>query len=192
MKHDLVALREDLKKSGIDVSALYLLRHHGITRSKDVLVSQLDKSAENGPAFCQGVWVTNTRGDVLDADNIASDGLQDMISQLDPTTIKPMPWEPGVAYVVVDAYNPDGTDNMLSPRSVLRKVIAEYKALGLHPVVGPELEFYIADRIEGGGFKRSLTRTGRVYYNRFLGRPKWNISLPNENARPNGYRSFCR
>ena len=68
-----------------------------------------------------------------------------------------------MAYVVVDAYNPDGTDNLLSPRSVLRKVIAQYNAIGLQPVVGPELEFYIADRVEGGGFKRSLTQTGRVY-----------------------------
>jgi glutamine synthetase len=163
MKHDLVALREDLQKRGIDVLRFIYSDIIGITRSKDLLVSQLDKSAESGPAFCQGIWVTNTRGDVLDAGNIASDGLQDMISQLDPTTIKPMPWEPGVAFVVVDIYNPDGTDNLFSPRSVLRKVIAEYKSLGLHPVVGPELEFYIADRVEGGGFKRSLTRTGRAY-----------------------------
>ena len=163
MKHDLVALREDLTKRGIDVLRFIYSDIIGVTRSKDVLVSQLDKSAENGPAFCQGVWVTTTRGGVLDGDNIASDGLQDMVSQLDPSTITPMPWEPGVAYVVVDAYNPDGTDNLLSPRSVLRKVIAEYNALGLQPVVGPELEFYIADRTPDGGFKRSLTQTGRVY-----------------------------
>ena len=163
MKHDLIALREDLTKRGIDVLRFIYSDIIGVTRSKDVLVSQLDKSAENGPAFCQGVWVTNTRGGVLDGDNIASDGFQDMVSKLDPSTITPMPWEPGVAYVVVDAYNPDGTDNLLSPRSVLRKVIAQYNAIGLEPVVGPELEFYIADREDGGGFRRSLTQTGRVY-----------------------------
>lgn len=163
MKQDLVTLREDLTKQGIDVLRFIYSDIIGVTRSKDVLVSQLEKSAENGPAFCQGVWVTTTRGDVLDGDNIASDGLQDMVSKLDPSTITKMPWEPGVAYVVVDALNPDGTDNLLSPRSVLRKVIAEYNAVGLQPVVGPELEFYIADRTPEGGFKRSLTQTGRVY-----------------------------
>jgi len=31
------------------------------------------------------------------------------------------------------------------------------------PVVGPELEFYIADRTDNGGFQRSLDATGRVY-----------------------------
>jgi glutamine synthetase len=163
MKHDLVALREDLKNRGIDVLRFIYADIIGVTRSKDILVSQLDKAASNGPAFCQGVWVTTTRGGVLDGGNIATDGLQDMVSQLDPDTITPLPHEPGVAYVVVDAKNPDGTTNLFSPRAVLRKVIDEYNELDLKPVVGPELEFYIADRTPEGGFKRSLTQTGRVY-----------------------------
>ena len=123
----------------------------------------MEKSAENGPAFCEGVWVTNTRGDVIEAGDILADGLQDMVSQLDPETITPMPWEPGVAYVVIDSLKPDGAANMFSPREVLRKVIQGYHAIGLKPVVGPELEFYIANRLAGGGFERSLTQTGRVY-----------------------------
>jgi glutamine synthetase len=152
MKHDLVALRKDLQSRNIDVLRFLYSDVLGIPRSKDMLVSQLDKSANHGPAFCQGVWVTTTGGDVLDANNIASDGLQDLISEIDPSTIRELPWEPGVAYVLVDAFNPDMSENMMSPRMVLRKVIAEYNALGLQPVCGPELEFYIA-----------LTRTGRVY-----------------------------
>lgn len=163
MKHDLVALRKDLQSRNIDVLRFLYSDVLGISRSKDMLVSQLDKSAKHGPAFCQGVWVTTTGGDVLDANNIASDGLQDLISQIDPGTIRELPWEPGVAYVLVDAYNPDMSENMMSPRMVLRKVIAEYNALGLQPVCGPELEFYIADRTEDGGYRRSLQRTGRVY-----------------------------
>jgi glutamine synthetase len=61
---------------------------------------------------------------------------------------------------------------MFSPRTVLRKVIAEYEKLGLVPVVGPELEFFIADRVEGGGFKRSLVRAGRAYTTGSLVDPK--------------------
>jgi glutamine synthetase len=163
MSNSLTALRVDLEAKGIDVLRVIYADVLGIARSKDILVSQLEKAASHGPAFCQGVWVTTTQGGVLDAENIAGDGLQDMISKIDPATVHPMPWEPGVAYVVADALNPDGTDNMFAPRTVLRKVIAEYTKLGLVPVVGPELEFYIVDRVEGGGFKRSLDRTGRVY-----------------------------
>ncbi len=163
MATDLIALREQLKARGIDVLRLIFPDVLGITRSKDLLVSQLDKGAHNGPAFCQGVWVTSTRGGVLDANNIASDGLQDLVSRLDPTTITDMPWQPGVAFAIADAYNPDGSTNLMSPRSVLRSVIAEYNKLGLQPIVGPELEFYIAERTAEGGYKRAHEKTGMVY-----------------------------
>jgi len=163
MEQDLLGLKTQLQSRGVDVLRLIYADVLGITRSKDLLVSQLEHGAHNGPAFCQGVWVTTTRGGVLDANNIASDGLQDLVSKVDPNTVRDLPWEPGVAYAIADAYNPDKTDNMMSPRMVLRRIIAEYAKLGLVPVVGPELEFYIADRTEDGGFKRSLSRTGRVY-----------------------------
>lgn len=163
MSHDLVALRDSLTEQGIDVLRFIYADVLGIARSKDVLVSQLDKAAHNGPAFCQGVWVTTTGGDVLDAVNIASDGLQDLISSIEPDTITPLPFEPGVAYVIADALNPDRSPNLISPRTVLKKVIDEYNALGLQPVVGPELEFYIANVTEDGGYERALSRTGRVY-----------------------------
>ena len=163
MSHDLVALRDSLTDQGIDVLRFIFADVLGIARSKDVLVSQLDKAAHNGPAFCQGTWITTTGGDVLDAVNIASDGLQDLVSSIEPDTITPLPFEPGVAYVIADALNPDHSPNLISPRTVLKKVVDEYNALGLQPVVGPELEFYIANITDDGGFERSLTRTGRVY-----------------------------
>ena len=163
MEQDLAGLKAQLQGRGIDVLRLIYADVLGITRSKDLLVSQLEHGAHNGPAFCQGVWVTTTQGGVLDANNIASDGLQDLVSKLDPNTIHDMPWEPGVAYAIADAYNPDKTDNMMSPRTVLRSIMNKYAELGLQPVVGPELEFYITDRTPEGGFKRSLTQTGRVY-----------------------------
>ena len=163
MASDLSKLREQLTARGIDVLRLIYSDVLGIVRSKDLLVSQLEKGAHNGPAFCQGVWVTTTRGGVLDANNIASDGLQDLVSKLDPDTVTDLPWEPGVAFAIADAYNPDGSDNLMSPRMVLKKVIADYNSIGLQPVVGPELEFYIADRTEDGGFRRAHEKTGMVY-----------------------------
>jgi glutamine synthetase len=172
MSTNLTALREKLQEQGIDVLRIIYADVLGISRSKDILVSQLEKIAGHGPAFCQGIWVTTTQGDVLDAEGIAGDGLQDFITQLDPDTIHELPWEPGVAYAVGDALNPDMSPNLFSPRTVLRKVIAEYDKLGLVPVVGPELEFYIADRVEGGGFKRSLVRAGRAYTTGSLVDPK--------------------
>lgn len=163
MVTDLSDVRHDLGERGIDILRFVFPDVLGVTRSKDILVSQLERAAHNGPAFCQGTWVTTTGGDVLDANHIASDGLQDLVTTIVPETISPMAWEPGVAYVIADAHNPDGSDNLMSPRSVLRRVIESYERLGLRPIVGPELEFYIADRVGDGTFTRSLSATGRVY-----------------------------
>ncbi len=165
MTTDVAALRLLLEASGIDVLRVTFPDVLGLTRSKDMLVSQLESSAAHGPAFCQSVWVTTTRGGVLDGNDIMSSGLPDLICRIDASSVTMMPWEPGVALAIADAYNPDGSPSGIAPRSVLKHVLAQYEALGLIPVVGPELEFYIAERSDGGehGFKRSISATGRVY-----------------------------
>ncbi|MDQ1598025.1 MAG: glutamine synthetase, partial [Microbacteriaceae bacterium] len=163
MSIDAAALHAELEAKGIDVLRLIYADILGLTRSKDLLVSQLERVAVNGPTFCQGVWVTTTRGGVLDGNNIMSNGLPDLVTQIDSSTLTPMPWEPGVALVIADAFNPDESASELAPRSVLRRVIARYEALGLTPIVGPELEFYIAERGDTGQWQRALSATGRVY-----------------------------
>ena len=162
MTHDLADIRRDLETQDIDVVRLLWPDVLGLPRSKDILVSQLERAAGHGPAFCQATWVTTTRGDVLDGHGSLEDGLSDMVSVLDTTTIRPVPWEPGVAVAIADIVEPDGSINMISPRTLLRRVIAGYAELGLVPVVGPELEFYIAHEIDGR-WQRMLNKTGRVY-----------------------------
>ena len=163
MLHDLAETRRVLETQGIDVVRLIFTDLLGITRSKDLLVSQLERSAAHGPAFCQGTWVTTTRGGVLDAGTGSfGDGLPDMVASLDTDTIRPIPWLPGVAYAIADIDNPDGSRSDVAPRAVLRSVLDEYDKLGLVPVCGPELEFYFAQRT-ADGWERILNKTGRVY-----------------------------
>ncbi|MBK5237645.1 MAG: glutamine synthetase [Actinomycetales bacterium] len=163
MVQDLAKIKDDLTERGIDVLRVVYADVLGVPRSKDILVSQLDKACENGAAFSQGVWMTTTGGDFHNANDVATDGLQDFVTKIVASTISPLAWEPGVAYVIGDAFNPDGSPNLMSPRSVLKKVIEGYNKLGLQPVVGPELEFYIANRTDEGGYERALSQTGRVY-----------------------------
>lgn len=162
MQQGLADIRRDLENQGIDILRLVWCDVLGIARSKDITVSQLERAAGHGPAFCQATWTTTTRGDVLDGRGSLSEGLSDMVSRLDPSTIRAIPWEPGVAYAIADIDEPDGSLNPVAPRSVLRKVIAEYKQLGLLPLVGPELEFYLAHN-PNGQWERVLNKTGRVY-----------------------------
>lgn len=163
MSHSLSALQSELLSAKIDVLRVIYADIIGTVRSKDLLVSELDKISHGGPAFCQGVWVTTTQGGVLDGADVLSNGLEDFISQIVPGSWRALPWEPGVAFVVAGANNPDGTPSPLSPRVLLERIVGEYTKLGLTPLVGPELEFYIADRNPEGGFTRALTQPGRVY-----------------------------
>lgn len=162
MHLDLSDVRQGLQDDGVDVLRLIYSDVLGITRSKDLLVSQLERAAAHGPAFCQGVWVTNTRGGVLDGHGSISDGLPDLVSRLEASTIRELPWEPGVAYAIADAYEPNGDSSPVAPRSVLKTVLAAYASLDLVPVLGPELEFYLAHR-PNGEWERVLNKTGRVY-----------------------------
>jgi glutamine synthetase len=62
----------------------------------------------------------------------------------------------------VDAFEPNGDDNPVAPRTALQRVLKEYEKIGLTPVIGPELEFYLAKQ-ENDVWVRALHRTGRVY-----------------------------
>lgn len=162
MLHDLSETRRILETQGIDVLRLIYSDLLGLPRSKDLLVSQLERSAAHGPAFCEATWVTTARGGVLTEEAGIDDCLPDMVSKLDTDTIRPIPWVPGVAYAIADIDNPDGTRSEIAPRAVLRSVLDEYEALGITPICGPELEFYFAERVDGT-YRRLLNKTGRVY-----------------------------
>ncbi len=164
MGEDLAKVHAALESQGIDIIRVVYADILGITRSKDLLVSEIEQTAKHGPTFCQGVWVTTTRGTVVDdGQGSISAGLPDMISQIDFTTLRALPWEPGVAYAIADAFEPDGRESFASPRVVLKRVLAEYQKLGFKPVFGPELEFYIARKNSSGHFERAINKTGRVY-----------------------------
>ena len=88
---DLSDVRAGLQARGIDVLRVLYSDVLGITRSKDMLVSQLERSLGHGPTFCQGVWVTTTGGDVLDAHGSLSDGLPDLVPQIVQSMIRDIP-----------------------------------------------------------------------------------------------------
>ena len=71
----------------------------------------------------------------------------DMVCLPDVDTVRLVPWaaEP-VAVVIHDCHEFDGSPVELSPRSVLRRVMALYTAKGWRPVVAPEMEFYLVAR----------------------------------------------
>jgi glutamine synthetase len=103
----------------------------------------------------------------------------DMVCRPDEDTVRIVPWaaEP-VAVVIHDCHEFDGTPVELSPRSVLRRVVALYEAEGWKPVVAPEMEFYLVARQQNPHepLQPPLGRTGKPE----AGRQSYSIDAVND------------
>ena len=168
------ATAERLSSEGIDVVRLGYCDLIGTERGRDLLVNRFAGTVADGVAFCRSVYGTTPAGDVVDIEGGLSAGLPDMLAFPDFTTLQSIPWEPGVAHCLADVFNPDGSPSLESPRVVLQQVVATFTELGLRPVVGPELEFYLLDRDDQAatGWKRYGDATGNVYVTGRKGDPE--------------------
>jgi glutamine synthetase len=70
-------------------------------------------------------------------------GYGDMLLVPDLTTIRPLPWDPGVVQVLSDARHRDGTPVAVAPRGALRRQVEALAVSGLVPYAGVELEFRV-------------------------------------------------
>ena len=162
-----------LATQGIDVVRLGYADLIGTERGRDVLVHRFARTVGDGVAFCRSVYGTSPMGDVVDMEGGMSAGLPDIVAFPDLATLQPVPWEPGVASVIADLYNPDGTVSQESPRAVLRRVVGCFAELDMVPMVGPELEFFVLEPAEGPtGWRRYGEGTGNVYVAGFKGDPE--------------------
>lgn len=170
----LEAAAAKLTEDGIDVVRLAYADLIGTERGRDILVHRFARTVGDGVAFCRSVYGTSPMGDVVDMAGGLTDGLPDIVAFPDLTTFAPLPWAPGVASVIADVFNPDGTPSQESPRTVLRSVIKQFAELGMTPMVGPELEFYLldADPASPSGWRRYGDATGNVYVSGLRGDPE--------------------
>jgi glutamine synthetase len=94
------------------------------------------------------------------------EGYVDLSIKPDLTTMRALPWKPEVAWCLGEAWTLDGEEPWpVCPRSLLRRVVGEYVERGLHPIVAPELEFFLVERDEAaeGGIRRYVDEQSRVY-----------------------------
>jgi glutamine synthetase len=154
-----------LSERGIDVVRLGYPDLIGTERGRDLLVARFARTVENGVAFCRTVYGTSPLGDVIEIERGLSEGLPDIVAFPDLSTMQDVPWEAGVAHCIADVFNPDGSPSEVSPRAVLKRIVATFAELGMRPTVGPELEFFLLERDAGSntGWRRYGDATGNVY-----------------------------
>ena len=104
-----------------------------------------EREAGHGIEGCNYLLALEMEMDPVPGYALASweQGYGDFDVRPDLGTLRRVPWLPGTALVLGDVYWHDGLPVQPSPRQVLKAQVGRAAALGLTPMVGSELEFYL-------------------------------------------------
>lgn len=118
----------------------------GIWRGKQVPAGDfVDRVSRDGLNMVKAVLGATVADEIIpglgftDMDN----GFPDVHIVPDLTTFALVPGADGIASVICDFAEADGTPTMFSPRQVLHQVLAKVRERGFEPRIGYELEFYL-------------------------------------------------
>jgi len=166
-QHEVAAVVADLRSRGIDVIRVSYSDMIGVDRGRDVLIDELDSVMHHGIAFCRAIYHTTPQGDVVPVQGGLESGLPDILAFPDLSTLTDLPWEPGIAWCLADTTvvgaGGEFEPALEAPRGVARRVSERLATLGLSAVIGPELEFYLCEPDERGGWARYSDEKGNVY-----------------------------
>ncbi|MFN8187901.1 MAG: glutamine synthetase family protein [Gaiellales bacterium] len=124
---------------------------NGILRGKRLPVERFLDSLGHGVLLCDVFWVM----DVAEAELVErpaghrgyfptkAQGYPDIVLRPDPATIRPVPWHDRTAIVLGTFAGADGRELPIDPRATLGRVVDRARSLGLEPMLGFELEFYL-------------------------------------------------
>jgi glutamine synthetase len=152
-----------LEVRGIRAVRLQYADLHGINRGKDIPTWAFADAAAEGVGFVEAIMTVDLRHNVIAG---FEKGFPDIVAWPDLGTLVELPWETGVAACIVDLEDPVAhAPHPLDSRGVLKRVLGEFSELGLEPIVGPELEFYLCepDPAEPRGFRPYAAHDSPVY-----------------------------
>ncbi|MDD4236979.1 MAG: type I glutamate--ammonia ligase [Desulfotomaculaceae bacterium] len=135
-------LIEKARNLGVKFIRLQFTDIFGVMKNVAITVEQLDKALDNELMF-----------DGSSIDGFARIEESDMYLRPDIKSFAVFPWRPregGVARLICDVYNPDGSPFEGDPRYSLKKVLAEAAEMGYTMQVGPEMEFFLFNMDKDG------------------------------------------
>ena len=132
--------------------------HLGLARGK-YLPAHL---AEHGTNHCTAVFALGYDRDMTPAPGSGMlEGFPDLHASFDLEDVRPG-WEDGTK-VVVASIHKDGEEMAISPRRALKQAIADWADLGYTPQIGIELETFLFQPADDGGWEPIHTPGGYVY-----------------------------
>ena len=118
---------------------------NGIARGKILPADKFLRGVRHrGLRIPEALFVQSVTGSYPGEEDVTDPAVIDVYMVPDPATIRPVPWydEP-TAQVICDCQYVDGGPVEISPRHVLKRVLALYAERGWKPIVAPELEFFL-------------------------------------------------
>jgi glutamine synthetase len=161
-------LRAAVAEGAIDTVICAICDMQGRLMGKRVTGAHfVEHCLDHGTHFCVYLLGTDMEMNTPDGFRLMNweGGYGDWQARPDWTTLRAIPWLPGTALVLADAYDEEtDTPVPIAPRTILRQQLARAAALGLSPKAASELEFYLlADSYEGAHAKgfQGLARFGQ-------------------------------
>jgi glutamine synthetase len=93
------------------------------------------------------VFASFTRGGGMGLDEMT--GSPNLTVVADPQSFRPLPWAPGVAWILCDEYFNDGRPFHFAPRHLLRKALQKLADRGCASIIGTEIEWYLLRVADG-------------------------------------------
>jgi glutamine synthetase len=173
---DLSSSLTELSELGVRAVRVQYTDLHGICRGKDIPAGVFADAAEEGISFVEAIMTVDLRHNVIAG---FEGGFPDLHGRPDLATLVRLPWQPDIAACIVDLEDPKTHEpHALDGRGALKRVLSQYAELGLSPIVGPELEFYLCepDRDAPAGFRPYASQDSPVYTVGDQGDPKGVVS----------------
>lgn len=124
---------------------------HGVLRGKTLVADMLEPLLRNGCSLTSTLLLKDTAhrtvypiwqsGAGLEVTELT--GACDFVAVPDPTTFRLLPWAPGSAWMLADAYYDNGAPVPFCTRKLCRRALERLSQAGYTYLAGIELEFYI-------------------------------------------------
>lgn len=117
---------------------------NGVPRGK--VVESASLQSEELPHFPAAVLMQTIEGEYAPCMSTLNARDRDVLLQPDWSTYRPTPWATDTAQVICNTIDTEsGAPISFDSRNVLKSIVQEFKEMGLHAIVAPELEFYLLE-----------------------------------------------
>jgi len=144
---------------------------HGVCRSKDIPLEVF--ASTRGSEFAAAIFALDLASNALDTPGSpfgSTAGYPDTRVVARMETLTRLSWEKDTAWCLGDIAE-DSPVHTYSPRALLERVVARYRDMGMAPVVGPEVEFFLLWHDEREGLQPYFDRPAMVYTTGHLSDP---------------------